>query len=330
MCDEEFELGMSAFRAREIAQALAHYDAAEALGRNPDECAARRWFCWMLLGDFERAWRESDAIARGGAPDPCRLWDGEPFDGRRVVIRCLHGYGDAIQFLRYAPMVRRLASTVIVETHPEMVALLSRLDSVDEVTTWGGGESPKRDAWDQQIEVMELPRAFRATVGTIPRHVPYLCGGREAKPRAGGPLRVGFVWESSGWNPARSLPFDIFRELFEIPGIAFYSFQRGPAREELRGLSVFDTATCSPGIEDTANDLMETDLLITADTMAAHLAGALGRPVWTLLPFEADWRWMLDRENSPWYPTMRLFRQSSPGDWKSVMARVCRELRKLT
>ena len=132
-----------------------------------DRCAAYRWYCWMLLGEFEHAWRESDLIAARGTPDANCLWDGLPFTDKRVVIRCLHGYGDAIQFLRYARFVRQEAARVIVETHPEMVSLLARLPFVDHVTSWTNGSIPRED-WDQQIEVTELPRAFRTSASTIP------------------------------------------------------------------------------------------------------------------------------------------------------------------
>jgi hypothetical protein len=306
------------------------------MGYQSDACAGYRWHCRMFLGQFEEAWSESDAICSRGAPDPHRLWDGTPLDGKRVIIRCLHGYGDAIQFLRYASFVRARAARVVVETHPEMVSLLSRLNEVDEVITWKNGSSKTFTDWDQQIEVMELPRVFRNTIRTIPAAVPYLAVTSEAKRRSLqllGPHarpRVGVLWGSSGFNPARSIPFAEFSRILLVPGISFYSFQRDPGRDDLASLqehfAIHDTAEHSPEILDTAADLSNMDLLVTVDTMAAHLAGALGIPVWTLLAWHADWRWMVDREDTPWYPTMRLFRQPREGDWKSVVDRVVREL----
>ncbi len=288
----------------------------------------------MLLGRFEEAWRASDRIAQLGLPDRHRLWDGRPFAGQRVIIRCLHGYGDAIQFLRYARLLRRDAARVIVETHPEMVSVLRGMPFLDEVITWAA--DPYTD-WDRQIEVMELPRAFRTTLATIPAEVPYLSVWPQCLERSRSALgpaetpRIGVLWAASGWNPARSMPLGELLPVLRLPSLAFYSFQRDAPRLELAALdpplAIHDTALHSHDIADTAADLMHMDLLICVDTMAAHLAGALGKPVWVILPYAADWRWMLDREDSPWYPTMRLFRQPQPGDWRTPIERIAGLLR---
>jgi short-subunit dehydrogenase len=286
--------------------------------------AARRWESYMRRGEFEKAWRESDAIAAAGMAGPANLWGGTPFDGKRVIVRCLHGFGDAIQFLRYASLVRQTASRLMIETHPEMVALLRTLPAADDVITWAEPHHIGRSDWDQQVEVMELPWIFRTTIGTIPRVVPYLGVTRRGVPRlppTQGP-RIGLLWASSAWNPLRSLAFDDLLPLIDLPGFSVFSFQRGPEREQMHG-PAFDTSLGAPDILDTARDLLEIDLLITVDTMAAHLAGALGVPVWTLLPQDADWRWMLNRDDSPWYPTMRLFRRTERDKgWFGVIHRV--------
>src|SRR5690348_12924477 len=169
----DHELAADALARRDISAALRHIRQAERHGYHPDPCAACRWSCWMLLGRFASAWRESDRIARRGKPDPHRLWDGLPFDGKRVLIRCLHGYGDAIQFIRYTYPLRSRATRVIVQTHPELVSLFRSLPFTDEVITWESLAGPA-PPWDQQIELMELPRAHRTTLETIPREVPYL------------------------------------------------------------------------------------------------------------------------------------------------------------
>ncbi len=289
----------------------------------------------MLLGKFEEAWRVSEQIAARGKPDPHALWDGRPLAGKRVMIRCLHGYGDAIQFVRYAQLIRREARSVILQTHPELVYLLRELPYVDDVISWAEDQS-KTNAWDQQLEVMELPRVFRTTLPTIPAAVPYLFVGEARRKRslaalgtARGP-RVGILWRASNWNPARSLPLSTLAPVLRTPGVSFYSFQRGEGRAELADCAfahrIHDTAPHSPDIADTAADLLHMDLLVTVDTMAAHLAGALAKRVWMLLPYHADWRWMLDRRDSPWYPTMRLFRQPAPGDWHAPINEVAREL----
>src|SRR5437764_4797806 len=157
-CETWFSLAADHFSQRRIVEALSAYDQAERSGHDPDQCAGGRWMCWMLLGRFDRAWQESAAIAQRGAPDPNRFWDGKPFTGKRVILRCLHGLGDAIQFIRYAPMLRSQAAGLIVETHPEMVDLLRGVDGIDQVISW----LDPAPEWDQQIEIMELPRALGA------------------------------------------------------------------------------------------------------------------------------------------------------------------------
>jgi hypothetical protein len=180
---------------------------------------------------------------------------------------------------------------------------------------------------------MELPRAFRTSLATIPARVPYI----HLNPRTHSPLpecdfpRIGLLWAASSWNPLRSISLAELSPLLALDGLSFYSFQRGPQRAELEASPhrnrIHDTADHSPEISDTARDLMKIDLLITVDTMIAHLAGALGRKVWTLLPFEADWRWMLDCDHTPWYPTMKLFRQPQrQAGWAPVVDRLCGEL----
>ncbi|HJU28326.1 MAG TPA: hypothetical protein VJ718_04105 [Candidatus Binataceae bacterium] len=283
----------------------------------------------MFVGDFERAWRESDFIAAAGAPDSSRLRDGNPWLGRRIILRCLHGYGDAIQFIRYAPMLRRDAASLIIETHPEMVSTLRRAEGVDEIVSWGSAAPPIPPRWDAQIEIMELPRAFRTTAATIPRRLPYLTADPERAERArlmfdGTRLpKIGIVWASSGYNPARNIPLRQLTPILADRRFAWFSLQHGAERDDLRMVNaaahVRDMAPLSPEIADTAAIMANLDLIITVDGVAAHLAGALARPVWTLLPYQADWRWMVDRNDSPWYPTMRLFRQSAPGNWRRAI-----------
>ena len=271
----------------------------------------------MLLGQMENAWRESDRIALRGAPDPHRFWDGEPLDNRRVMLRCLHGLGDTIQFIRFARELRPRVERLVVEAQPKLVELLRGVEGIDEVTTWGEPEPP----WEKQIEVTELPRYFRTSLDTIPNRVPYIRVPREQQEMArarvpvnAARLRVGLNWAGGEWDATRSLAREQLAPLLRCEGVWFYDLQFQPG------------AGVAPTIMETAADILQLDLVLTVDTMVAHLAGALGRPVWTLLPFEADWRWMLGRDDTPWYPTMRLFRQHRPGEWGPVMARAAREL----
>jgi hypothetical protein len=324
-----------ALSARRVTEAYELLNEAELLGHNPDECAAQRWICCMLMGHLEGAWEESDRIQERGRQDPHRFWDGRPFSGRRVLIRCLHGFGDAIQFIRFAALIRHEADEVIAQTHPELVSLLGCAEGVDRVVTWSSDSSRDVTGWDQQIEVMELPRAFRLTLANIPNHVPYLHiqrvpAGRSKIGVTNDRMCVALQWGSSAYNPARSMHLSELVPILRMRHLNFYTFQRDEARSQLQSLpsslSIEDIGGDSPEILDTAQQLAEVDLLITVDTMLAHLGGALGKPVWLMLPFEADWRWMLDRADSPWYPTMRIFRQRSPGDWGTVVQEVASEL----
>jgi len=315
---------------RRVAEALITYDMAQTEGHAFAQCAAGRWMCWMLSGDFERAWRESDALERTGASDPNRFWDGLPFNGKTVLLRTLHGYGDAIQFIRYAPLIRRLARKLIVQTHPQLISLIGSVDGVDETITWP--DCKCISSWQQEIEVMELPRAFRTVVRSIPARVPYLSieQSRVMESRKHLCLHEGFniglLWASSQYDVSRSMPLQALSRLFSMKECRFHSFQRGDERAQLTGLgariAIHDTALHSSGPADTAADLLNMDLVLSVDTFAAHLAGALDVPVWLMLPFAADWRWMLDRNDSPWYPSMRLFRQPAAGDWESVINQV--------
>lgn len=322
-CLAKAEQQLSAMR---IHQAITLYDQAEVAGCDPDVAAAGRWTCYMLLGDFERAWCEGDHINRRGKPDANRFWNGKPLNGNRVLIRCLHGLGDTIQFIRYAPLLRGITKSVIIEAQPKLKELLRQSQLADDVITWKDTEPP----WDQQVEVMELPRIFRTTLGTIPSDVPYISVS-DAQPSNPDSLNVGIVWNSSAFNPARSIPLAELAPIFDIPRLNFFSLQCGSEDEELahwvpRISDIHDQVNT---LEDTARVIRTLQLVITVDTMTAHLAGAMAVPVWTLLPYECDWRWMIDREDSPWYPTMRLFRQPQQGDWNAVVRSLTSELKQL-
>ena len=312
------ELAREHLRARRIAEALRCFEDCEF-----SEAAGDIWCCHMLAGDFESAWRTADEIERNS---PSRVWDGAGFEGRRVLVRCVHGLGDTIQFIRYASELKRVgAVSVVAQMHPELVELVSSVPGLDSAITWG-----PRPPFDTEIEVMELPWAFRTPACGVPTGVPYLFPAQERTARRarrfgeGDSLRVALIWTSSTWDDTRSAPLDAFESvLAAVPGAAFYSLQHGPNHvEAARRAWLCYEGEQSSDILDTAADLMNVDLLITVDTMAAHLAGALGRPVWVLLKHDADWRWMTARCDSPWYPTMRLFRQPRPGDWEIPLANV--------
>ncbi len=314
-----------------VSEALALFHHAEEAGSDPDACAAGRWTCHMLTGNFEQAWQESDSITRRGNPDPNRYWDGRPLDGQRVLIRCLHGLGDTIQFVRYAPLLRERACSVVIEAQPCLRDLLNFSGLADSVFTWGEPEP----AWDRQIEIVELPRIFRTAVDAIPDGVPYLHAPFEFAAATNGKAhapRVGIVWSSSNYNPLRSIPAHLIARLVGLPHIKFFSLQAGPERFDLERLQTHVPSLYRDNhtVLSTAKIVRSLDLVITVDTMMAHLAGSMAIPVWTLLPYQCDWRWMLERTSSPWYPTMRLFRQRTPDGWDEVLREVEQELLEFT
>ncbi|HEU4561260.1 MAG TPA: glycosyltransferase family 9 protein [Longimicrobium sp.] len=290
------------------------------------------WFRAMRRGDFAAAWQASDAILRAHAGVPCWhrprheqwVWDGTPLDGKRVLVRCYHGLGDTIQFIRYLPLVKQIAAETIVWAQSALIPLLRTAGGIDRLEPLHDGAF--EGEYDVDVEVMELAHVFRSTIDTLPNRVPYLHA--EPAPLArDGRLAVGLVWRAGDWDERRSIPFHLLAPLAEIPGIDLHVLQRGAALDECP--ADFGTHSGADDVVEAARVIRALDLVITVDSMPAHLAGALGVPVWTLLIHEADWRWMVDREDSPWYPTMRLFRQPTPGDWSPVLRRVAAELHAL-
>ncbi len=290
------------------------------------------WQEAMLDGDFDRAWAISDEIMRQRVGHSCAqlpyhlrwVWDGSALRGRNVLVRCYHGLGDTLQFIRFVPRLAAMAGSVAVEAQPELLPLLSSADGISALYPLGAA-SP---SFDVAIESMELPHALRISLDQLPGPIPYLrvpsapMGSsllRQSVPRR---LRIGVVWAAGNWRRERSLPPALLLPLTRLP-LDLVCLQLGPARHDPSAatlLRIFASVVSeNPTIVETAALLCDLDLIVTVDTMVAHLAGALGRPVWILLDAEADWRWMRNRDDSPWYPTMRLFRQIRPGRWESVV-----------
>lgn len=293
------------------------------------------WTEAMLRGDFEAAWRISDAVLRRRAGSDCSdlplhlrwVWDGTPLEGKRVLVRCYHGLGDTLQFIRFVPILARRAREVGVEAQPALLPLLKSLAGAPRLMPLGHAGT----GWQAEIESMELPHALRTTLASLPADVPYLAPPAARTPRLRKGLRVGIVWAAGDWRRERSLPPELLAPLTRLP-IVLVGLQQGPAWRALdpsiaRAFATEVDATSS--IIDTAALMQQLDAIVTVDTMAAHLAGALGRRVWLLLDAAADWRWMTERNDSPWYPTMRLFRQREPGAWGPVMEEVAARLARL-
>ena len=268
----------------------------------------------------------------GAAPvhrGPPLRWPGA--GGQSILLYGEQGLGDVIQFARYAPLVARRGAEVLLYCAPPLARLLRRLPDITDVVP-SDRACPRTD-W--ACSLMDVPAIWGTDRHSIPDGCPYLASHARQPPLLSPPrhFRIGIVWAGSpahAMDHQRSCRLDDFAPLVELPGTEFVSFQVGPRAEELRttgwrGL-IREAGDAVTPFETTADALAEVDLVITVDTAMAHLAGALGRPVWTLLAFAPDWRWMLGRTDTPWYPTMRLFRQLAPSDWAGAFREVRREL----
>lgn len=327
--EEKLVQAESDLHERRLAIALSGLSEAEILGADPDRCSAGRWLAQMLLGNFEAAWRESDLIRERETPDPHRFWLGEGLENKRVILRCLHGLGDSIQFFRYLPRLGALAKKLTVEVPPPMLELAPFFDGMGRVVTWGKKAPLIPARWNVQIEVNELPYIFRTQSSELPIAERYLrlpkdvLQPNELQRSDSGSIRVGVVWSSGHWNPSRSVPFDLLRRITNAPGCEFWNLQGGEARQQWSQLGparhLHAAESCADSLLKLAAYAEQMDLVITPDTLAAHLAGALGVPAWVMLEHAADWRWQHGRSDSPWYRSLRLFRQPRAGDWHSVV-----------
>jgi hypothetical protein len=281
------------------------------------------WTSAMRRGDFMAAWAVSDEVLRRRIDSGQRCWDwprhlqyvwrGDPLRDKRVLVRCYHGLGDTIQFIRFAAPLRHLARQTVFWVQPELLELAKAAPGVDRAIPLHEGAPDV--AYDLDIEIMELPHALRITPQMLGRGVPYLFAGKAGI--ASSRKRVGLVWRAGTWNPSRSIPIELLMRARAAAGVDLFSLQLDADPAEIAALGATDWR--SADVYLLAARLMTLDLAITVDTMVAHLAGALGRPVWTLLPADCDWRWMEGRSDSPWYPSMRLFRQRQSGRWQDVL-----------
>jgi len=321
-------------------EALKEFGTVLATDKNNADVQHNEGLSLLTLGDYRQGFQKYEARwLRTGMPRRRSLgkalWLGEyPLGRKTILLHAEQGLGDTIQFARYAPQLARTGAKVVLEVQPELTALLSRIEGVASVV----GRGDALPAYDVHCPAGSLPLALRTDVATIPANVPYLAASDERVARWRerlGPLpspRIAVAWSGRADHANdrnRSIPFEHFAPLLSGQG-SFVSIQRelrdGDANALARLPNVTHVGDALADFDDTASVLALADLVISVDTSVVHLAGAMGRPAWVLLPFQPDWRWLLDREDSPWYPTVRLFRQPKPGDWDSVMARVRDEL----
>jgi tetratricopeptide (TPR) repeat protein len=339
--DARTHLGLALASRGQFDDAARCYDDALRLDPNHAGTHWNRALLRLLRGDFEQGWPEYEW--RWQRPDVRSrsftqpAWNGEPLTGRTILLHAEQGLGDTIQFVRYAPQVKKSGGKVIVECQPALVELARGVEGVDTVVAQGDTLPP----FDIQAPLASLPGIFHTTAENIPAEVPYLRvdGAKVDRWRSElattGDVRIAIVWQGRPGHlldRTRSVPLMQFAPLARVPGAKLFSFQVGTGAEQLKstgdGLPIVDLGSqFNPdSLTDAAAALSNVDLLVTVDTALAHLAGALARPVWVALPLVPDWRWQLNREDSPWYPTMRLFRQRELGNWDDVFERIATAL----
>jgi Tfp pilus assembly protein PilF len=337
-------LGVALREQGRLDEAIRSYQAALAINPNAADAHLNLGRALLQLGDFEAGWsnhewrwqtKDKKFEPRSFSQPP---WDGRPLQGKTLLVHAEQGLGDTLQFVRYAPLVRQRGCQVILECQKPLRTLLSRCPGIDQLVTRGNELPP----FDFHVPLLSLPHLLGSRAGNIPVDVPYLFARddlidhwRDCLNDCAG-FKVGICWQGSPTfrdDRQRSFALAHFAALADVPGVQLISLQKGAGTEQLAGVG-FAVTTLGADLDDANGAFMDTaavmknlDLVVTSDTAVAHLAGALGVPVWVALAKVPDWRWLLDRDDSPWYPTMRLFRQATAGEWGWVFRRMAEALR---
>ncbi|MGO9597639.1 MAG: tetratricopeptide repeat protein [Isosphaeraceae bacterium] len=332
-------IGLALQAQGRLTEAVAHFD--QALLRMPEFAQGHmnRAVAWLQMGDFARGWKEYEWRWRCPEhrmrPAVQPLWDGGPLVGQTILLRAEQGLGDAIQFIRFAPLVKARGGRVVASCSRALTRLLATCDGLDAVVPEDDADPP----FSCHLALMSLPRVLGSTLETIPGATPYMTADRTLVAKWRQELlrhegvRVGIAWQG---NPdhkkdrQRSFRLAQFEVLARLPGVRLFSLQKGFGTEQLGAAAgrfpIIELGSRLHDLMDAAAVIANLDLVIAPDTALAHLSGAIGVPIWVALPYAADWRWMPGRDDTPWYPTMRLFRQRRWGDWDEVFARIAREL----
>ena len=335
-------LGSCWMMQQEPANALPEFERAIQLDPNLATAHFNRGLAYLTLGDFrdglpDYEWRAKVKpqfiFMREGSSRP--RWDGQPLEGRTIFLHAEQGFGDTIQFVRFVPLVHERGGRVILGVQPQLERLMQQVPGVERILS---SIEPELQ-YDVHCPLLSLQLALGMNLASIPREIPYLKA--DVVPAAQWKSRmseipgkkVGLAWAGSAMNDQdsiRTISLRQFALLASIKGVQFFSLQKGDAlKESPDGLQLFDWTNDLHDFSDTAGLIANLDLIITVDTAVAHLAGAMGKPVWILIPHSPDWRWMTGREDSPWYPTARLFRQTKLGDWSGAIEKVAGELQRL-
>ena len=335
--ESHYNLGLVLRDTGQSEEAIGCFDKTLELAPEHPDCRWDRSLSLLQKGDLKEGFEEYEWRWKLGQNLPREysqpLWDGSDLKGKTILLHHEQGFGDMIHFARYIPMVKARGGTIVVEVPAPLSRLFSTIDGVGQVVN-AGSELPKFDVY---APMMSLARIFGTTSETIPASVPYLKAPDAHAAHLPATLskhrKIGIAWAGrpTHVNDAnRSCSFNHFIELMGIPQTTLYSLQNGPAANDIaeQGCEslIMNLGNKLRDFADTAAVISQLDMVISVDTAIAHLAGALGKPVWVVLPYPGDWRWMLDRDDSPWYPTARLFRQNRPGSWTPVFDRLRRAL----
>ena len=327
------------------AEALASFQLALKLKSDYPEVHWHQALTYLQMGDMAQGWPKYEWRWKRKRARPRLfqqpLWDGGSLEGKTILLWCEQGLGDNLQFIRYVPMVKRLGAKVIVECRTELMSLISSCSGIDELVP----ERSELPPFDVQLPLMSLPGIFGTTLTTIPADEPYLSADParveawhkeiNGDSKSADKLKIGIAWQGNPkhrWDRHRSFAPDYFQTMSRMKGVELFSLQKGPHEqisELCRRPSLVDLGSRLQDFADSAAVMQSLDLVITCDSAPAHLAGALGLLVWVALSTMSDWRWLIRRDDSPWYPTMRLFRQKRLGDWDYVFSRLNEEVQHL-
>lgn len=336
-----YNLGIALRDRGSIDEAINCYQ--KALQYDPDNAYAHfnMSLVYLLSGKFKEGWKEFDwrwkieNFRQRSFIQP--QWDGSDIADKRILLYAEDGFGDTIQFIRYIPYFKDLRAKILIECQSELFSLINNLQGHDRVIAQG----EQLPEFDLHCSLLRLPAIFDTTIENIPSSEPYISvkpalvkKWKDKMQSDGSRVKIGLVWAGSpreGKLLNRSCSFELFLPLFQLDNAEFYSLQKGQAAQQAKippeDIKLIDLTENLTNFSDTAALIENLDLVISVDTAVAHLAGAIGKPVWTLVSFPPDWRWLLNREDSPWYPTMRLFRQQQSKFWEPVMARLSEELK---
>jgi tetratricopeptide (TPR) repeat protein len=333
-------LGLTLLNLGKPNEAAAVYEKALALSPDQPEIRTALGIAQLSVGDFDSGWANYEHRWRCADFAPAKRefsaprWEGDSLEGKRILVFAEQGYGDTLQFCRYLPIVKDYAAHVIFECQPSLTQLMETLGS-DVTIVPRGQPQPKVDV---QAPLLSLPLLLQTWCNTIPSDIPYLMPPNEIRKRRehfvgdSEPIKIGIAWAGNSERQddwMRSCPPDQLRPIFDVANTEFFSLQKGVDISVLPpDVPVTDLAPDLTNFSDTAAAIADLDLVITVDTAVAHLAGALGARVWVMLGNAPDWRYMRERDDSPWYPTMRLFRQNRVGGWKSTALLIAEELNK--